>query len=355
MSSFRKATLRDVARHAGVSPTTVSEFLSGQPNACSAATATRIRQAVEELHYAPSALGASLRKARTRTIGVSLLFPRAQRTPRGNYLLRLWSGITEEAVAAEHSVLFYEDQIRRDLSNYRVFLDGRVDGVIFHPVMGDLRPVKLAEAGLPVAVISESPETYPGCITVVSDEDRIVHAVMEHLLAQGHRRIAHLAGPTRGRHEAGTGIARQRRDLYRAICEEAGIFDPELLFEPTYWSPNTEEEAADWRTAPERWRRLASPPTAVFCCTDAIALRLIEFAAECGWSVPEELSVVGIDNTLVGELQRPALTTVDYPVEEQGRVAIRALLARISGSPLPSEHLPVDGAELIVRDTSVRR
>ncbi|GAB4468027.1 MAG: LacI family DNA-binding transcriptional regulator [Armatimonadaceae bacterium] len=345
MASFRKTTLRDVAQRAGVSTTTVSEYLSGRPYACSMETASRIQKAVEDLHYIPNALGASLRKSATRTIGLSLLFPLSGNVRQSGFLLRLWEGITQEAFQEQHSVLFYEDSIRMDVENYRTFLDGRVDGVVFQPIARDHRPRRLAEAGLPVATISTFAEVYPGCINVISDEREIVGLVMEHLWQLGHRRIAHFAGPISAENEAGTPVAAARCAAYRAFCEERGIYDPALVFESDLWRVSE-------FTIIDRWYNMPNRPTAIFCVTDAMAVEILAHARSLGWRVPQELSVVGVDNTLFGELHHPALTSVEYPVEEQGRVAIRSLMARIQGKPAPLETVWIRGAELVVRETT---
>ena len=343
MAIFRKTTLREVAQRAGVSPTTVSEFLSGRPYACSPETATRIREAVEELHYIPSALGTSLRKAATRTIGVSILFPLAYGI-KTSYLYRIWDGVTREAFDHTRSVLFYDETIRRSLDNYRIFLDGRVDGVIFHPAAADTRPIRLAEAGFPVAVLGAAAD-FPGCAAVMSDEKDIVHQALTHLWELGHRRIAHLAGPIHSSVDAGVNAARGRMQEWRAFLEERGAWNPELLHSQTIWDEADVSCVARWRYAPD-------PPTAIFCANDAAALRVLDAAAKMGWRVPQELSVVGVDNTIAAEMNRPGLTSVEYPIEEQGRAVVRALLERITGTPFPLKTLLVGGAQLMVRETT---
>ena len=350
MAQYRKSTIKDVAAQAGVSTTTVSVFVSGRAAVCSPETAERIKTAIRTLHYTPSSLTQGLRQRATRTIGICLWGGVASLFQFGyGFEHDFLRGVMAEADERDYSLLYYPASVR-DSTSCDAFLDGRVDCVLYATPDGNTRKEKLVAAGLPVVSVWQSEGVPSGCGFVDADERDVVHLALSHLWDLGHRRIAHLPGPVALRPEAGVHnidtIARQRFDAYRAWQSERGGFDPALTAEAQTW------EAGNAREALTAWRGLPEPPTAVFCANDTLALSALTLAPEFGWSVPETLSVVGVDNVPMAGQIWPGLTTVEVPVEQVGREAVRAVLALLDGRPADECRVVVPVSTLIVRGST---
>jgi LacI family transcriptional regulator len=353
---FRKASIKDVARQAGVSTTTVSVFVSGRESVCSPETAERIRAAVAALNYTPSSLISGAQKKITRTIGVCVLSPLDRYVYYGNpFFERLWRGILSQADVENYSTLHYPGSARRETDeNVDAFLDGRVDGVLFHSHV-NTRPARVAAAGMPTVLLTRSLGLPEGAGAVYADEAQVIDLALTHLWEKGHRRIAHIAGPVG--HEGrvppvGTGfvladdVAVQRLRAYQDWMRARDAFDPDLVFYADSWRGEAAAEAVPlWQA------RGASRPTAVLCANDALALAVLQEAARVGWRVPNDLSIVGIDNTFDSGLSVPPLTSVEIGLEEIGRESVSCLLRLMQGAPLEECRVALPTATLISRET----
>ncbi len=352
MRQYRKSTIKDVAVHAGVSTTTVSVFVSGRPQVCSPETAERIRTAITTLHYTPSSLTQGLRQRTTRTIGVCLWGGVASLFRFGyGFEHDFLRGVMAEADARDYSLLYYPASVRGS-SSCDAFLDGRVDGVLYATPDGNARKEKLVAAGLPVVSVWQSGDVPDGAGYVDADEAGVVSLALAHLRELGHRRIAHLPGPFALRPEAGVThvdrIAVQRHEAYCLFQQQDQAYDPLLVAGAQDWEHGTAREAlAAWRLLPE-------PPTAVFCANDILAASVLALAPEFGWRVPQDLSVVGVDNAPFSAQSKPALTTVEVPVEQIGHEAVRVLLDLLGGKPVSECRVIVPVSRLILRDSTQR-
>jgi DNA-binding LacI/PurR family transcriptional regulator len=353
MRQFRKATIKEVAARAGVSTTTVSNFVSGHKNVCSSETAERIRQAISALHYVPSSLTRGLRQGASTTIGVCLPNPLDSDVSFGFFFLeRLWRGIMAQADVENYSLLHYPRSVRYDTS-ISAFLDGRVDGILLH-AHDNARAVHLTAAGMPTVLVTLSLDIPDGCGAAWADEAQTVDLALQHLWSLGHRRIAHIAGPvgaravgpagaTDARNAGGADIAIQRLDGYSAWMRERHAYDPALIAYAQGWAAPQADPFL------QTWRSLKQPPTAVFCANDAQALDVIAAAQRLGWRVPEALSVVGVDNSHEARDCDPSLTSVEVPMDAVGREAMRALLRLIRGAPIEQCRVALPVTDLIVR------
>lgn len=345
MKRFKKATISDVAEKAGVSITTVSRFVSGRENVCSPETAERIRTAITDLHYTPSSMVSSAVGRPTKTLGVCMYSPLDPTVSFGNFFFeRLWRGILAQASTQGYALLHYPGAVHGG-SSTDPFLDGRVDGLLYHPPGSirsphshDSRPARLAAAGMPTVVLTRSRNLPDACGAAFTDEAETAALALSHLWEQGHRRIAHIAGPTGFDGD----IAIGRLEAYRNWMRERGVYDPALEGEMAGW--NTDEHIAETIA---NWHSLAARPTAVFAANDLCAFAVITAARGLGWSVPAELSVVGVDNT--PEAAALGLTSVEPSMEEVGRAAVRALLDLIQGSAPARIAVPV--TRIVHRDT----
>lgn len=347
MRRFQKATIHDVATKAGVSITTVSRFVSGRKDVCSVKTAERIRTAIDELNYTPSSLVGSVSSRPTRTLGVYMYNPLDPEVAFGKpFFERLWRGVIAQSDVDSYSLLHYPSDVRNSL-NIDAFLDGRVDGLLYNPPSPlrspeneDVRTRRLSAAGMPTALLTRSRDLPDNFASAYANEADTVNLALSLLWDQGHRRIAHLAGPL----VSGTDIAISRLEAYREWMQARGAYDPAL-----------EGHSPDWRAQAlvanivAGWDSLESPPTAVFAVNDALALGVIAATRALGREVPRDLSVVGVDNS--PEAESAGLTSVDSPVEEVGRSSVRALLNLIQGAPIAECRIAVPVTRIVLRNT----
>ena len=348
MRQVRKATIRDVAAHAGVSTATISYFVGGRHDVCSPETGLRIQAAVKELGYYPNSIGRSLRQKSTKTLGLCMLaLSDPQAMPGSFFLERLSLGITTYADASDYSVLLYPASVR-DGTSCDAFLDGRVDGLLFHP-HDNIRTQKVAAAGLPTVLLTRSIALPDACGAVWADESQCMDLALSHLWDLGHRRIAHIAGPTNPggvSFNRAADVAVQRLHAYNSWMMERDSFDPVLVGAADGWTgervPNVMINLLN----------LKYPPTAVVCANDRLAIAAIAAANEAGISVPRDISVVGVDNSPETRGRRPALTSVHIPLEEIGREAVSTLLRLMHGAPVDECRIKLPVTRLVIRDST---
>jgi LacI family transcriptional regulator len=350
---FRKASIKDVARLAGVSTTTVSVFVSGRENVCSSETAARIRAAVSELNYTPSSLISGAQTRVTRTIGICIHNPLDPNVLYGNlFFERLWSGINLQADEDNYSLLHYPASVR-DADNERIepFLDGRVDGVIFHAHV-NRRAELVAGAGMPTVLLTRSLNLPTGCGAAWADEKQTVGLALSHLWDLGHRRIAHVAGPVGNAGRApdsargylsADDVATQRLREYELWMGARGELRPEFVACAGSWQGEHAHKIV------AEWCKMAVPPTAVYCANDSLAIAIIRAAQAAGWSVPRDLSVVGTDNSPPTLACQPAVTSIELANEQIGREGMRCLLRLMRGDPFDSCRVALPVSRLIER------
>jgi DNA-binding LacI/PurR family transcriptional regulator len=332
----RRATIRDVATHAGVSHQTVSRVINGSPNVATE-TRERVLATITELGYVPSPMARGLISNRTHSIGIVAEDISDQTFAR-------WVAGAERAARARGFYLMIgsvepEDDERGYL---RLMLERRVEGLLLarpHAALdtGDIE--RLSNAGVPIVSIGSS--RVPGIVVDVDNRQGGYDAT-RHLLEQGHRAIATVVGP------AEWPSSDARHEGYREALAEAGVaYDPALV-----------EQAGDWglesgRAAAARLCAKRAKFTALFAHSDLIALGAIRELRLAGQAVPRDVSVVGYDDLPVAPYMDPPLTTVHQPMEELGALAATLLLdqlggeARVAGDQL----LP---AELISRESVAR-
>ncbi len=328
------ATIDDVAREAGVSIASVSRYLNGRTSEVSAANGARIQAAVDRLGYVPNRAARSLKTGRSRLIGVLL----------ANIAHPYWSvvlaGVEEACQRANYSVIVSSAGDRADIENryLQMFLEQRVDGILLNPAMAE--PEIIATWGrltLPVVTIDR---TLPGLPfgLVAMDNALGTRLAVEHLLALGHLRIGFVSWPT------GLFTNRQERlQGYEAALTDAGVpIDPRLIrYAAEGWSDGV-AQTLDLLAE-------ADPPTAILSATSMLNLQVLAAIKRRGLRVPDDISVVGYDDSPWDPLLDPPLTTVATPAHLLGVAATERLLATIDGRGLlPDEEIRLR-PELVVR------
>jgi LacI family transcriptional regulator len=326
-------TLTEVARRAGVSVATASKALNARPDVAPE-TRTRVLAVAEELSFQPNALARGLLSGSTRTVG--LLTDELA----GRFAIPVLLGVENALGDGEMSVLLCDargDAVRRR-QHIRTLLARQVDGLI---VLGDRNDVRESlTAGIPVPVVyAYGQSDDPGDLSVVADDVGGARLAAEHLLALGHRRIV-FCGPT----TTPSRVVAERLRGFRAALETAGVAWDDALVVPA----NTSFEEglrAGGVVAAEH-----PDATAVLATADILAAGLEKALARAGRRVPDDVSVVGYDDTDVAEYVTPSLTTVRQDVVAKGRAAATLLLEMIDGGR-PADP-PRLGVELVVREST---
>lgn len=311
--------IKDIARQLGVSPATVSRALSGT-GLVAEPTLSRVREAARALNYRPNVPARNLRTQRTMAV---LMVVRDIGNP---FYLEVVKGVEAAARDAGYSVLMgnTENEPEREASYFDMLRDGQADGMIL--MTGQL-PARLANAPdlprLPVVVALEIIEG-SGLPHVQIDNAAAARMAVEHLIALGHSRIAHIAGPLP------EVMAQRRLEGFRTAMHAARLPIPAEY-----------EQRGDYllRTGQALCRTLFSlpqPPTAIFAANDEMAFGAINELRRMGLRVPQDVSVVGFDDLFLSEAFYPPLTTVSQPRMEIGRQAMRLLLDRIAGEAAPA-------------------
>jgi DNA-binding LacI/PurR family transcriptional regulator len=323
-------SIKDIARAACVSHSTVSRALADSP-LVSAATKARIEHLAHQMGYSPDAQARSLVMGRTMTVGVvvtSITDP---------FIAEVVQGIERTAHDHGYSVILAGSGAdrERELAAVEMLRSKRVDGLIVTSSrVGSLYQHHLERLGVPVVLVNSHSQRGGRYTFSISVDNR--HGgwlATRHLIELGHRRIAYVTGPA-GRAAApslgsagtvlGTYVSSDDQDRlagHRQALEEAGVsLDPALVV------PGTGAARGGGRALAQLWA-LDSPPTAAFCYNDMTAIGLLHAARRLGLSIPGDLAVVGFDDVPFASYALPPLTTVAQPVPEMGQRAMEMALA----------------------------
>jgi LacI family transcriptional regulator len=327
-------SIRDVAAAAGVSVATVSRVLSPASAAVPMRKETRdkVERAIDQLGYRPNDLARALLQHRTAAIG--LVVPDISNP----YYPPLVRGVEDAASSQGYRVVLCNTD--RDPAKISGYLDTliktRVDGIVvagggWADVPDRTAVLDTYRTGL--VAVGRHLTAHP---SVRIDNVAASREAAEHLIGLGHRRIAFLGGP------ASSTTVQDRAQGYRVAMEVAALAAPVARY-----GDFTEESGY---AATREILDGSEPPTALLCANDRIALGAYAAAADAGHRVPDDISVVGFDDTPIARYVRPTLTTVAIPTYEMGRAAMRLLLAQFEGRGEPGlETMPT---RLVVRDSS---
>jgi LacI family repressor for deo operon, udp, cdd, tsx, nupC, and nupG len=331
--STLSTTITDVARAAGVSKAAVSFALNDRPGVA-ADTRARILAVARELGWTPSLRGRALSVSRALAVGLVIA-----RTPEtlgadpffGAFISGIETVLSQRGYALMLQVVSDE---RSEHESYRqLAANGRVDGVFLTDMRADdLRPQLLDDLGLPTVVIGPTPGNGPWSAVNIDDQPGIVAAV-EHLVALGHRNIAHVSGPPEFGHSL------SRRKAWARAVSDAGLPPG-----PCITADFSAQGGADATSA---LLGLNEPPTAIVYASDLMAIAGMSTAISRGVEVPGQLSVTGFDDAPLSAYIQPALTTVRTDVVGWGRAAAERLLAVIDQEPGSECDLPAP--EFVIR------
>lgn len=327
-------SMRQVAERAGVSVSTVSKVMNDYPDV-SRETRERVNRTIQELDYRPNVVARSLVKRRSWTMGLFLLD--SVTTP---FIAHLVEGLRRSLESTGYDLLILSPN--RDDENYsfaRHCVSRSVDGVAVFGIDPDDPSLReLVQTNIPLVLI-DSAVLGPRTGYVTSDNRQGTHLAVDHLVALGHRRIAFLSG------DQSYLVGRHRTEGYRTALAEHGIeHDPELEEVEEY------DDAGGYR-AMRRILHRGGEVTAVVCSGDSMAAGAISALHQAGLRVPEDVSVIGYDDTFVSQMTVPHLTTIDQHVSTIG-VKVGESLIRMIEDPQASPPQETIGVELVTRDST---
>ncbi|MFQ5398515.1 MAG: LacI family DNA-binding transcriptional regulator [Anaerolineae bacterium] len=308
-------TIKDIARAAGVSHTTVSRALHGHP-AIAKETKDRIRRIADELGYIPSAVARGLKTKRSGILGVIV------RRIVDPFFGQVLNGI-EDLLYAEGYGLFLASSNRdpdREQAIVRAMSERRVDGVIVcSSQVGEQHRRQLEQFGVSTVLINN--QAIEDVTHSVSHDDVYGgYAVARYLIELGHTRLAYLGNARAGRTTV------DRLNGFKQALSEAGLSFHEAS---TAEGPNGLAEGG--ASGVSQLLEIDNPPTAIVCYNDLMAIGAIQRLQQAGWRVPQDCSVTGFDNIELAAYVNPPLTTFDQPRYELGRRAAQMMLSLIRG------------------------
>mgnify|MGYP001818894475 CR=1 FL=1 len=326
------ATIRDVAKLAGVAPITVSRVMNNS-GYVSAETRRRVEQAAAELHFEPNMLASGLKSKRTHTIALVL-------TDITNpFWTSVARAVEDEASRQGYTVIFCNtDESEQKQEQYlSMLLRRRVDGVLLVPASNSGETVRKLQAKDVAVVVLDRRVEDVAVDLVRGDSEQGARRLTEHLLSLGHRRVGMLAGP------AGVSVSRERVAGYRMALDAAGIAVDEALIQYDSFSIDGGDRMTRAMLA------LPTRPTALFAANNFIAVGALRALHRAGLRVPQEMSLVAFDDLPDIYLQAPILTVAVQPTYELGTMAAKRLLARLTNEEAPGVEEIILPTELIIR------
>lgn len=328
--------LKDIAQRAGLAVMTVSKALRDKPDV-SAATKARIKLLAQEMGYVPDSTAQGLRTRKTRLFGLVIS------SMTNPIYSRVVVSIEERAYELGYNVMLAHtlNNEEREEACLRRLLSRRVDGLFISPVyrMAAEAPVyqELVARRIPTVLLGHTAPFCAQFVNVETDDLLASYAVTRHLLKLGHKRIAFFAGPL------AAPWTQERFEGYRRALREAGMdVDDRLVFQ----AGRTIEDGAK---AAMQMIKESSDATAIQAINDVVAVGCAETLISHGLQIPEDISVTGFGNILLGAHCRVPLTTTHQPKFRLGAAAVDAMKELLCGHRPESRRLP---AELIVRASS---
>ncbi len=330
-------TIRDVAKEAGVSVSTVSKALADRKDV-SASTKKKIKNVAEKLGYSPNSIARALVTRSTRTIGLV--------TPYlGNpTIIDRVRGLQESAFRNHHILIscLNEGDVEEEREQIEALVSRRVDGIVLTPIKHDKELLGILEkARIPFVFMSEMMEGVD-CDFTGDDDYEGGRLAARHLVALGHRRIAYFG--VSGEASSGRQVLRGCRE----VLEEHGVAPDEALNAFGNQDRGVLEENLT------RVLALKDPPTAVFAWSDIMAMHILQGLKERNIRVPEDVSLVGYDNVEFLSFFHVPLTTISQPNYEIGSTAADLLVERIEKGDQFLPRKVIFKPELIVRESTAR-
>lgn len=326
-----KVTIKDVAKKAKVSLTTVSHVINNKPYArISKSTRERVLKVVSELNYKPNIIARGLAIRKSTLVGV--LLPDID----SSFYARILQGIENVANKFDYSILLYTTSYNaeKELEVVEILIEKRVDGLIIVPTFTKEDVFwynELKENRIPFIVIGN----YIGDESIYVNQSDGIRLAFEYLIKLGHKDIFYFSGPK------GVITADERRRAFKDLVKKNGLEEKCLIVESGF----------SWKDGYKTTKdilNLKKMPTAILSSCDIAAMGIYKALNEAGYKIPDDISVIGYDNLDICEALSPALTTINQPKYELGEIAAEKLFNLINGK---KEEKKVILPELIIRES----
>jgi LacI family transcriptional regulator len=339
----RPANLKMVAQEAGVAVTTVARVLSGKGYVAED-TRDRVMKAVEATGYRVNSIAQSLKTSRSTIIGHLL-----RSTVPNPFFVKVARGVEDYAKTMGYTVLTanVQDAAEAERQAIDTFLNWRAAALIFSTPVSAENVEYAIRARVPVVQV-ERPRAALGHRITVKNRDGAL-AAMRHLTELGHRRIAYVGeAPGSQQNDLADYVERERFDAWREAVTALGTYDDALVrFGMAYQIDLTSAQGHGYQATRELLS-LPKRPTAILASNDILAAGALQAIHEAGLRVPDDMSVIGFDDTLA-EYLTPLLTSVRLPARRLGQAAARLVIADLEAeSPGPAQELALD-AEFMPR------
>jgi len=340
--SISQVTIKDIAKHVGVSPTTVSNVINGRNRKVSAETISKIEKAIEELNYVPDFSARSLVSKKSKMVGV--IIPQTEEHKQflleNPFYSEIVSGI--ESKLREKGYYMMLTGVDKDASYLDVLVNWKLDAAIILGIYKEDFYGQLKKIKIPVLLL-DSYVNDDYFYNLGIDDEYGGYLATKYLIDQGHRHIGLITG-----HIRKDGVAEKRFLGYKKALKEANIFyNDDYVF----------EDSVSYECGISAGERIAKDKgnlTAIFATADLIAAGLMASLHAAGINVPEDISVMGFDNLSISKMVYPPLTTVNQKIYNKGNEAAQVILNILEGHDQPKDKNKILNIEIIERN-SVKR
>ena len=329
-------TIKDIAKLANVSITTVSRVINNKSEGVSEETRNRILQLVKELGYQPNAIARGLVTKKTKTIG--LIIPDISNP----FFPDLARGVEDSAHIYGYNVFLCntDDNLEKESEYINALKEKYVDGIIFtsSSIPKHEHIMELVKSGIPIVIMDrrvDSEDIYG----VFLDNYEGGYIATKHLIDLGHKKIGCITGPLY------TKSAKERLEGYKKALVENGMdVDERLIFEGDY-------KINSGIIGTEKLLGNNENVTAIFACNDLMAYGAYKTIRSYGYKIPDDISIVGFDDIQLSQILEPQLTTIKQPAYDMGLTAARMLIKLVEGKKLKKKIINFK-PQLIIRQST---
>lgn len=310
------ASIREVAKRAGVSPATVSRVINGTARV-DEEKRERVEKAIEETGFRPNELARALYRKSSKIIGV--IVPDIENP----FFSELAKAIEKEAYEQEYSILLCnsDDQKEKELANLQMLAQLQADGVILMTNTGE-KSQSYEAVSMPIVFVDRRLDEMGQTSVIEADHYAGGKLAAEHLIACGCRKITCIRGPQ----ELSSG--KKRYEGYREVCRQYSM--KERFVDSTY-------KYEDGAKAAEEVLRRYPDTDGIIACNDMTAVSVYKVLQKRGYRVPDDIQIIGFDGVKFGRFLTPELTTVAQPIKEMGKCAVQMILGTVKELPRDRE------------------
>ncbi|MVM29009.1 substrate-binding domain-containing protein [Spirosoma sp. HMF4905] len=336
----KEVTIYDIAKQLQLSPATVSRALNDHP-AINSNTKTIITSKALEMGYRSNMFASNLRRQRTNTIGV--IVPRLDSA----FMSTVLAGMEKVVNESNYNLIISQslESIKKEVTNAKTMFDSRVDGLLVS-LSSDTENLDHFNAffrkGIPL-ILFDRVVQQKNCTNIVIDNLKAGYDATIHLIEQGCKRIMHVSGSLK------RNVYADRLKGYRLALLEHGLPGGDELERSTNLTRQDGLDIAAYI------KRMPTPPDGLFVSSDFCAVSCMGALKQSGFSIPNDIAVVGFNNDPVSLVIDPTLTTIHYPGQEMGEIAAQSLINHLNGLlRLSATNTILLNYDLIVRGSSQR-